>query len=184
MNPELKIYEEKMTKTINVLVSDYAAIRAGRANPAILDKISVDYYGVPTKVNALASISVSEARTLVIQPYDKSTLKSIEKAIQISDIGINPNNDGSVIRMTFPQLTEERRKEICKTISKHGEEAKVAIRAIRRDANDKIKALKKSGEVTEDDQKNLENQIQKATDKFIDEIDKIAAAKEKEILAI
>ncbi|MEA5012836.1 MAG: ribosome recycling factor [Angelakisella sp.] len=184
MNPELKIYEEKMTKTINVLVSDYAAIRAGRANPAILDKISVDYYGVPTKVNALASVSVSEARTLVIQPYDKSTLKSIEKAIQTSDIGINPNNDGSVIRLTFPQLTEERRKEICKTIAKHGEEAKVAIRSIRRDANDKIKAMKKAGEVTEDDQKNLENQIQKVTDKFIDEIDKTAAAKEKEILAI
>ena len=184
MNPELKIYEEKMTKTINVLVSDYAAIRAGRANPAILDKISVDYYGVPTKVNALASVSVSEARTLVIQPYDKSTLKSIEKAIQTSDIGINPNNDGSVIRLTFPQLTEERRKEICKTIAKHGEEAKVASRSIRRDANDKIKAMKKAGEVTEDDQKNLENQIQKVTDKFIDEIDKTAAAKEKEILAI
>lgn len=184
MNPELKIYEEKMTKTVNVLISDYAAIRAGRANPAILDKVVVDYYGVPTKINALASVSVSEARILVIQPYDRSTLKEIEKAIQTSDIGINPASDGTAIRLTFPQLTEERRKEICKMISKHGEDAKVAIRAIRRDANDKIKVKKKNSEITEDDQKILESQIQKMTDKFIDEIEKIANGKEKEILEI
>ncbi len=184
MNPELKIYEEKMTKTINALISNYASIRAGRATPAVLDKLTVEYYGVPTKINAMASVSVSEARTLVIQPYDRSTLKAIEKAIQASDIGINPNNDGTVIRLTFPQLTEERRKEICKTISKYGEEAKVAVRSIRRDANEKIKAMKKAGEVTEDDQKIMEGQIQKATDKFIEEIEKVAAGKEKEILEI
>ena len=173
-----------MTKTVNVLISDYAAIRAGRANPAILDKVVVDYYGVPTKINALASVSVSEARILVIQPYDRSTLKEIEKAIQTSDIGINPSSDGAAIRLTFPQLTEERRKEICKVISKQGEDAKVAIRSIRRDANEKIKAKKKNNEITEDDQKILEGQIQKITDKFIDEIEKIAAGKEKEILEI
>ncbi len=184
MNPELKIYEEKMTKTISVLTSNYASIRAGRATPAVLDKLTVEYYGVPTKINAMASVSVSEARTLVIQPYDRSTLKAIEKAIQASDIGINPNNDGSVIRLTFPQLTEERRKEICKTIAKYGEEAKVAVRSIRRDANEKIKSMKKSGEITEDDQKIMESQIQKATDKYIEEIDKIAAGKEKEIMEI
>ena len=184
MSPELKVYEEKMNKTIHVMTSEFAAIRAGRANPAVLDKVTVDYYGVPTKINAMASVSVSEARTLVIQPYDRSTLKAIEKAIQASDIGINPNNDGSVIRLTFPQLTEERRKEICKTIAKYGEEAKVAVRSIRRDANEKIKSMKKSGEITEDDQKIMESQIQKATDKYIEEIDKIAAGKEKEIMEI
>ena len=184
MSPELKVYEEKMNKTINVMTSEFASIRAGRANPAVLDKVLVDYYGTPTKVTQMASVSVSEARVLVIQPYDKSTLKSIEKAIQTSDIGINPSNDGSVIRMTFPQLTEERRKEIVKQVNKQAEESKVAIRSIRRDANDRFKAMKKSGEATEDDVKSLENQMQKLTDKFIDEIDKLAAAKEKEILAI
>jgi ribosome recycling factor len=184
MSPELKVYEEKMNKTINVMTSEFASIRAGRANPAVLDKVFVDYYGTPTKITQMASVSVSEARVLVIQPYDKSTLKSIEKAIQTSDIGINPSNDGSVIRMTFPQLTEERRKEIVKQVSKQAEESKVAIRSIRRDANDRFKAMKKNGEATEDDVKSLENQMQKLTDKFIDEIDKLAAAKEKEILAI
>ena len=184
MNPELKLHEEKMTKTISVLREELAAIRAGRANPAVLDKLEVDYYGVPTRVNQLAAVSVSEARTLVIQPYDKSTLKAIEKAIQASDIGINPNNDGSVLRLLFPPLTEERRKELAKNISKMGEESKVAVRSIRRDANEKLKAMKKSSEITEDDLKSLENDCQKMTDKFIAEIDKITAEKEKEIMSV
>ena len=184
MNPILQLHEEKMTKTISVLRAALAAIRAGRANPAVLDKLVVDYYGAPTKINQLAAVSVSEARTLVIQPYDKSTLKSIEKAIQASDIGINPNNDGSVLRLLFPPLTEERRKELAKSIAKMGEDSKVAIRSIRRDANEKLKAMKKAGEITEDDQKDLENQTQKMTDKFIAEIDKIAAEKEKEIMSV
>ena len=181
MNPELKLHEEKMTKTISVLREELAAIRAGRA---VLDKLEVDYYGVPTRVNQLAAVSVSEARTLVIQPYDKSTLKAIEKAIQASDIGINPNNDGSVLRLLFPPLTEERRKELAKSISKMGEESKVAVRSIRRDANEKLKAMKKSSEITEDDLKSLENDCQKMTDKFIAEIDKITAEKEKEIMSV
>ena len=184
MNPELKLHEEKMTKTISVLREELAAIRAGRANPAVLDKLEVDYYGVPTRVNQLAAVSVSEARTLVIQPYDKSTLKSIEKAIQASDIGINPNNDGTVLRLLFPPLTEERRKDLAKRIAKMGEESKVAIRSIRRDANDKLKAMKKASEITEDDLKNLENDCQKITDKYIAEIDKITAEKEKEIMSV
>ena len=184
MNPELKLHEEKMTKTISVLREELAAIRAGRANPAVLDKLEVDYYGVPTRVNQLAAVSVSEARTLVIQPYDKSTLKAIEKAIQASDIGINPNNDGSVLRLLFPPLTEERRQELAKSISKMGEESKVAVRSIRRDANEKLKAMKKSSEITEDDLKSLENDCQKMTDKFIAEIDKITAEKEKEIMSV
>ena len=180
MNPELKLHEEKMTKTISVLREELAAIRAGRANPAVLDKLEVDYYGVPTRVNQLAAVSVSEARTLVIQPYDKSTLKSIEKAIQASDIGIN----GTVLRLLFPPLTEERRKDLAKSIAKMGEESKVAIRSIRRDANDKLKAMKKASEITEDDLKNLENDCQKITDKYIAEIDKITAEKEKEIMSV
>ena len=184
MNPELKLHEEKMTKTISVLREELAAIRAGRANPAVLDKLEVDYYGVPTRVNQLAAVSVSEARTLVIQPYDKSTLKSIEKAIQASDIGINPNNDGTVLRLLFPPLTAERRKDLAKGIAKMGEESKVAIRSIRRDANDKLKAMKKASEITEDDLKNLENDCQKITDKYIAEIDKITAEKEKEIMSV
>lgn len=184
MNPELKLYEEKMTKTLSVLREELRSIRAGRANPAVLDKLVVDYYGAPTKINQLAAVSVSEARTLVIQPYDKSTLKSIEKAIQASDVGINPQNDGSVLRLVFPPLTEERRKEIAKNISKLGEESKVAIRSIRRDANEKFKAMKKSSEITEDDQKQLENDTQKMTDQFISEIDKTTSEKEKEIMSV
>lgn len=184
MNPELKVYEEKMHKTISVMTEEFASIRAGRANPAVLDKLMVDYYGTPTKINQMASVSVSEARTLLIQPYDKSTLKSIEKAIQASDIGINPNNDGTALRLNFPPLTEERRKEICKGIAKMAEDSKVAIRSIRRDANDKIKSLKKASEITEDDQKDLEHKIQKLTDKSIEEIDTIAAEKEKEIMSV
>ena len=174
MSPELKVYEEKMNKTLGVMTSEFASIRAGRANPAVLDKVLVDYYGTPTKIREMASVSVSEARVLVIQPYDKGSLRNIERAIQTSDIGINPANDGTVLRLTFPQLTEERRKE----------DSKVAIRSIRRDANDRFKTMKKNGEATEDDVKSLETQIQKLTDRFVEEIDKLAAAKEKEILSI
>ena len=184
MNERLKHYNEKMEKTVRVLENEYSAIRAGRANPAVLDKITVDYYGTPTQIQAMAAISVSEARILVIQPWDKSTLRPIEKAIQASDIGINPTNDGTVIRIVFPPLTEERRKEICKQIKKQGEDSKVAIRSIRRDANEKFKALKKSSEVSEDEEKDLEDQMQKMTDKFCKRIDEIAAKKEKEILEI
>ncbi len=184
MNERLKAYNEKMEKTIRVLENEFAAIRAGRANPAVLDKVTVDYYGTPTPIQAVAAISVAEARILVIQPWDKSTLKAIEKAIQASDIGINPTNDGSVIRVVFPPLTEERRKDICKQIRKQGEESKVAIRSIRRDANDKFKALKKSSEISEDDQKDLEDEIQKLTDKFCKRIDELSAKKEKEIMEV
>ncbi|MCI8907222.1 MAG: ribosome recycling factor [Angelakisella sp.] len=184
MSPELKVYEEKMNKTLGVMTSEFASIRAGRANPAVLDKVLVDYYGTPTKIREMASVSVSEARVLVIQPYDKGSLRNIERAIQTSDIGINPANDGTVLRLTFPQLTEERRKEIVKQVARLAEDSKVAIRSIRRDANDRFKAMKKNGEATEDDVKSLETQIQKLTDRFVEEIDKLAAAKEKEILSI
>lgn len=184
MNALINPYDEKMTKTLNVLASEFAAIRAGRANPAILDKIVVDYYGTPTPIGQMAAVSVSDARTIVISPWDKSTLKPIEKAIQTSEIGINPNNDGSTIRLTFPPLTEERRKEICKGISKTAEDAKVAVRSIRRDANDKFKVQKKASEITEDDLKNLEKEIQDVTDRYIKEVDRMAAAKEKEIMEI
>ena len=174
----------KMGKTVNALVSEYGAIRAGRANPQILDKLTVDYYGTPTPINQLGSISVAEARVLVVQPWDKSVLKAIEKAIQTSDIGINPQNDGSVIRLTFHPLTEDRRKELAKEIQKIGENSKVAIRSIRRDCVDKLKAMKKASEITEDDLKDGEKEIQKITDNFIKEVDDLAAAKAKEILEI
>ncbi|EOS61643.1 ribosome recycling factor [Anaerotruncus sp. X29] len=184
MKEKLQVYNEKMEKTIRILESDYASIRAGRANPAVLDKITVDYYGTPTPIQSLAAVSVSEARILVIQPWDKSTLKAIEKAIQVSDLGINPSNDGMVIRIVFPPLTEERRKDICKQIRKQGEDSKVAIRSIRRDANDTFKKQKKSSEISEDEQKTLEEDMQKLTDKFCKRIDEIASKKEKEILEI
>ena len=184
MKEKLQVYNEKMQKTIRILESDYASIRAGRANPAVLDKITVDYYGTPTPIQSLAAVSVSEARILVIQPWDKSTLKAIEKAIQVSDLGINPANDGMVIRIVFPPLTEERRKDICKQIRKQGEDSKVAIRSIRRDANDTFKKQKKSSEISEDEQKTLEEDMQKLTDKFCKRIDEIASKKEKEILEI
>ncbi len=184
MSEKTKVYSDKMEKTISVLEQEYASIRAGRANPAVLDKIMVSYYGTPTPIQSLAAISVAEARILVIQPWDKSTIKSIEKAIQTSDLGINPANDGSVIRIVFPPLTEERRKEICKQIKKIGEESKVAIRSIRRDANDTFKKIKKANEISEDEQKDLEDEIQKITDKFCKRIDEISAKKEKEILEI
>ncbi len=174
----------KMGKTISALQSEYGAIRAGRANPQILDKLTVDYYGTPTPINQLGSISVAEARVLVVQPWDKSVLKSIEKAIQTSDIGINPQNDGSVIRLTFPPLTEDRRKEIAKDIQKMGENSKVAIRSIRRDCLEKLKAMKKASEITEDDLKDGEKEIQKITDNFIKDVDDLSAAKAKEIMEI
>lgn len=176
--------KEKMTKSLNALDKEFAAIRAGRANPAVLDKVMVDYYGSPTPVNQMAAVSVSEARILVIQPWDKSSLKLIEKAIQASDIGINPTNDGNVIRLAFPQLTEERRKELCKSVKKLGEDCKVAIRSIRRDAMDKLKAMKKNSEITEDEQKEGEKKIQDITDKFCDEADKAVAVKDKEIMTV
>ena len=175
---------EKMTKTANVLKEEYAAIRAGRANAAVLDKIQVDYWGVPTPINQMAAISVAEARILVIQPWDKSSLEPIYKAILASDIGINPQNDGVVIRLTFPALTEDRRKEIVKDARKISEDSKVAIRSIRRDAIEKLKAMKKSNEITEDDQANGEKKIQNLTDKACKEIDELASVKEKEILDI
>ncbi len=184
MKEVLNTAKEKMEKTLKVLSSDFAAIRAGRANPAVLDRIMVDYYGTPTPINQMAAISVQDARVLVIQPWDKSSLKAIEKAIQASDLGINPANDGSVIRLAFPQLTEERRKELCKEIKKLGEESKVAVRAIRRDANDKIKAMKKNSELTEDDVKQFDKDIQKLTDKYVELVDSTVSVKEKEILSI
>ena len=176
--------EEKMEKAMAALDRDYAAIRAGRANPKVLDKILVDYYGTPTPIQQMAAVSVPEGRMLQIQPWDASTLKDIEKAIQTSDIGINPQNDGRVIRLTFPQLTEERRREIVKDIHKRGEDAKVSIRSLRRDAVDKAKQMKKSSEITEDDLNDLEKKIQNLTDKYCKEIDELAAKKEKEIMEI
>ncbi len=184
MKEILKEFETKTLKTIDVLTKDYAAIRAGRANPAVLDKVTVDYYGTPTPINQMAAISVAEARVLVITPWDKSTLKPIEKAIQTSDVGVNPQNDGTVIRLNFPALNEERRKELSKQISKMAEDSKVAVRSIRRDSNDKIKAKKKANEITEDDQKDLEKKIQDLTDKQCKVIDGIADEKVKEILSI
>ena len=176
--------KERMGKCINALESELGTIRAGRANPTVLDKITVDYYGVPTPINQMASVSVAEARILVVQPYDASQLKPIEKAIQASDLGINPANDGRVLRITFPQLTEDRRKELCKQVSKICEDSKVAVRNVRRDGMDKIKAKKKANEITEDDVKEAEKDIQKLTDKFVEQIDKIGEDKNKEIMAI
>jgi ribosome recycling factor len=176
--------KEKMEKTVNVLLSDFATIRAGRANPNVLNKVTVDYYGSPTPVNQVAAVSVAEARVLVITPWDKSMLKQIEKAIQASDVGINPQNDGQVLRLVFPQLTEDRRKEIVKDVKKMGEDSKVAVRSIRRDAIEKIKKLKKNNEITEDEQKDGEDDIQKLTDKFIKEIDGYVSEKEQEVLSL
>ncbi len=184
MEQTINTAKDKMGKCILALESELGTIRAGRANPGVLDRISVDYYGTATPINQLASVSVAEARILVVSPYDGSMLTKIEKAIQASDLGINPTNDGRVLRIVFPQLTEERRKELCKTISKTCEESKVAVRNVRRDAMDKIKAKKKAGEITEDDVKDAEKSIQKLTDKYIEDIDKVGAAKEKEIMAI
>ncbi len=176
--------KEKMSKTINVFSENLAAVRAGRANPAILNKISVDYYGVPTPISQVAGISVPEARLIVIQPWDASILKEIEKEILKSDIGINPNNDGKVIRLSFPELNEERRKEIVKDIKKMAEDAKIAVRAIRRDAIDAFRKMQKDSEITEDDLKSAEDEVQKITDKKIEEIDVILANKEKEVMSV
>lgn len=179
-----KEIEERMMKAIQVLKEDLAGLRAGRANPAILDKITVDYYGVPTPINQLGSISVPEARVIVIQPWESKILKDVEKAIQKSDIGINPSNDGKVIRLVFPVLTEERRKELTKSVKKQGEEAKIAVRAVRRDAIEKFKVQKKNSEITEDDLRDSENEVQKLTDKYVAEIDKIVEMKDKEIMEV
>ncbi|MBE6777545.1 MAG: ribosome recycling factor [Ruminococcaceae bacterium] len=184
MNELLKVTEEKMTKTVAVLDREYKSIRAGRANVSVLDKITVDYYGAPTPIQQMAAVSVPEPRILMIQPWDASTLKEIEKAILVSDIGINPQNDGRVIRLSFPPLTEERRKEIVKDVKRTAEDNKVAIRNTRRDALEKLKGLQKSGAITEDDQTNGEKKIQKLTDNYCKEIDELAALKEKEILEI
>ena len=184
MNELIKNTEEKMTKSIDALDREYKSVRAGRANAAVLDRVNVDYYGVPTPVQQMAAISVPEPRTLLITPWDKSTLKDIEKAILTSEIGINPQNDGTCIRLNIPPLTEERRKDIVKDIRKKGEDAKVAVRNQRRDALDKLKALKKNNAITEDDEANGEKKIQNLTDKFCKEIDELAGIKEKEIMEI
>lgn len=180
----IKTTEEKMNKSIAALEREFAAVRAGRATPAILDKVTVDYYGTPTPINQMAAVSVPEGRMLQIQPWDVSTLSAIEKAIQASDIGINPTNDGRLIRLVFPPLTEERRKELVKDIKKMAEDSKVAVRSIRRDSLEKLKAMKKNNEITEDDVANGEKKIQAVTDKFVKEIDTVTAAKEKEIMEI
>ncbi|NLJ16689.1 MAG: ribosome recycling factor [Clostridiales bacterium] len=184
MKEIIDVAKEKMDKCIKALENEYASVRAGRATPAVLDRITVDYYGSPTPINQMASISIAEARVLVIQPYDASMLTNIQKAIQASDLGINPTNDGKVLRIVFPQLTEERRKDLVKQISKTAEESKVAVRNVRRDANDKLKAKKKTNEISEDDLKDAEKQVQKITDKHIEAIDEVFKAKEKEILSI
>ena len=184
MDEKLKVYDDKMTKTINNLGSELAAIRAGRANPHVLDKLTVDYYGVPTPIQQAANISVPEARMIQIQPWEKSMLKEIEKAILMSDIGINPTNDGTVVRLMFPELTEERRKELAKDVKKRGEEAKVAVRNIRRDANDFVKKQNKAGDLNEDQAKDEEDKVQKMTDKYIKQIDEAVEAKSKEIMTV
>ena len=184
MNEELKVYEEKMEKSINAMMDEFASIRAGRANPHVLDKIKVDYYGTPTPIQQVGNISVPEARMIVIQPWEKSLIKAIENAIQASDLGINPSNDGSVIRLVFPELTEDRRKELAKDVKKKGEAAKVAVRNIRRDANEAFKKQEKNNEISEDDLKDATEQIQKITDKAIEKIDKAVENKTKEILTV
>ena len=180
----LQELEDRMQKSIEVFERNLSEIRAGRANPAILNKISVEYYGVPTPINQVAGISVPEARMIVIQPWDASVLKAIEKAILASDIGLNPNNDGKVIRLNFPELTEERRKELVKDIKKIAEEARVSVRSIRRDGMDELKNELKNSEISEDEKTDLEEKVQKLTDKYVDEVDKAIEAKSKEILTV
>ncbi|MBQ6337034.1 MAG: ribosome recycling factor [Ruminococcus sp.] len=184
MKEVLKKNDERMQRRIDHLVEEFKSIRAGRANAAVLNKVTVDYYGVPTPVNQLSSISVPEARTLVIQPYDGSTLRAIEKAIQMSDVGINPQNDGKVLRLIFPPLTEDKRKEIAKDIAHIAEDSKVQVRNVRRDTLETLKKMKKSGELTEDDLDEAEKKVQKSTDKFIKEIDSLTDKKKKEIMEI
>lgn len=183
MNERLQVYEDKMNKTMANLDGELGTIRAGRANPNVLNKIKVDYYGTPTPIQQVANVSVPEARLIQIQPWEKNMLKVIEKAIQVSDLGINPTNDGSMIRLVFPELTEERRKELVKDVKKKGEAAKVAIRNIRRDGNDALKKLKGS-EVSEDEIKDMETELQKLTDKFVKEVDKAVDSKSKEVMTV
>ena len=184
MSPENKLYDEKMHKTVEVVKANFAAVRAGRANAGVLDRISVEYYGTPTPLNQVAAISSPDPRTLVIQPWDAKLLKAIEKAIQTSDLGINPQNDGRVIRLNFPQLTEERRKELTKQVRKYAEAGKVAIRNIRRDAMEAFKKKEKASEITEDDLKQAEKDLQKLTDDSCKELDALLAKKEKELMAV
>ena len=184
MSEQTKVFEEKMKKSVSNLNSELLTIRAGRANPHVLDKVTVEYYGAEVPINQVASVSTPEARIIAISPFDSTILKEIEKAINIADIGINPNNDGKVIRLIFPELTEERRKELTKDVKKKGEDSKVAIRNIRRDAMDAVKKAEKANEITEDTLKNLEEEIQKLTDSNIAEIDKLVESKNKEIMSI
>ncbi|MFQ7575333.1 MAG: ribosome recycling factor [Lachnospira sp.] len=184
MMSEIKEFEEKMIKSVDALREEYVSIRAGRANPHVLDKIKVDYYGTPTALQQVANVSVPEARMIQIQPWESSLIKDIEKAIMISDLGITPNNDGKVIRLVFPELTEDRRKELAKDVKKKGDNAKVAVRNIRRDANDLFKKQNKANEISDDELKNYENEVQTLTDKYISEIDKAIEEKSKEILTV
>ena len=184
MQEKLSFYEDKMNKSLEALQNEYGSIRAGRANPHVLDKLKVDYYGTPTPLQQVGNISVPEARIIQIQPWEKKMIKEIEKAIMTSELGINPTNDGSSIRLVFPELTEERRKQLAKDVKKKGDEAKVAIRNIRRDANEAFKKMNKNNELTEDDQKDLESQAQKMTDKYISDIDKAVEEKTKEIMTV
>ncbi|MCR1843275.1 ribosome recycling factor [Murimonas intestini] len=184
MDERIQIYDTKMTKTYDNLMAEFGAVRAGRANPHVLDRIMVDYYGTPTPIQQVGNVTVPEARMIQIQPWDASLVKAIEKAIMVSDLGINPNNDGKVIRLVFPELTEERRKELVKDVKKKGEAAKVAVRNIRRDANDAFKKLKKSADVSEDEIAELEEEVQKLTDKYVKEIDKAVEEKSGEILKV
>ena len=181
---DIKIYEDKMNKSLDALLSEFGTIRAGRANPHVLDKIKVDYYGSPTPLQQVGNISVPEPRMIVIQPWERSLLKPIERAIQVSDLGINPTNDGSVIRLVFPELTEERRKELAKDVKKKGDNAKVAMRNIRRDANDTFKKMEKAGEISEDEKAEAEEKIQKLTDKMIEKVDKAVENKTKEVMTV
>ncbi|MBQ6129478.1 MAG: ribosome recycling factor [Lachnospiraceae bacterium] len=184
MSEKVKEISDKMQKTIDHLQGEYAAVRAGRANPHVLDKIRVDYYGTPTPIQQVGNISVPDARVIQIQPWEKNILKDIEKAIQASDVGINPTNDGNCIRLVFPELSEERRKDLVKEVKKKGEDAKVAVRNIRRDGNDAFKKMAKSEDISEDEIKDLEDELQKATDKFIKEIDSMIDEKSKEIMTV
>ena len=184
MQEHLKLYEDKMEKSLDVLLDEYASIRAGRANPHVLDRLRIDYYGTPTPIQQVGNVTVPEARMIVIQPWEKNLLKEIEKAILVSDLGINPTNDGNVIRLVFPELTEERRKDLAKDVKKKGEGAKVAIRNIRRDAMDSIKKMEKAGDIFEDDLKQGEEKIQKITDKMIEKVDKAIETKTKEIMTV
>ena len=181
---DVKVYEEKMSKSLDALNEEYSSIRAGRANPHILDKIRIDYYGTPTSLQQVANISVPEARMIQIQPWESSLIKDIEKAILVSDLGITPNNDGKVIRLVFPELTEDRRKELAKDVKKKGDNAKVAIRNVRRDANDTFKKANKAGELSDDELSNAEDEVQKITDKYVALIDKAIEDKTKEILTV